>query len=165
MTPRFANSTAWQQAQLLMQPSFIRVIDNIRKHLDTSSWKGTYHDVHRWPDGATQDQQQQVIQLQKALETATPEQADDIHQTLDRLPHPYPGYELHLTQGDRTVDVDLWQLCYHVCFREFTAPHAAGQIPVEVDTLLIDETGDVDWQHLDDKARHLIEQIFENLSA
>ncbi|MEM9543427.1 MAG: hypothetical protein AAGA60_28530 [Cyanobacteria bacterium P01_E01_bin.42] len=45
MKPKFKNLQDWEKAQVLMQPSLIRVVDNIRKHLDRSSWKGTYEDV------------------------------------------------------------------------------------------------------------------------
>ena len=41
MKPIFKNSTDWEQAEYLMQPSLIRVIDNLRKQLDESAWKGT----------------------------------------------------------------------------------------------------------------------------
>jgi len=31
--PKFSNITSWEQAELLMQPAFIRIIDHIRKQL------------------------------------------------------------------------------------------------------------------------------------
>lgn len=163
MTPRFAHPMAWQQAELLMQPTFIRIIDNIRKQLETSSWRGTYHDVQRWPQGTTDEQKAKVSQYQRALKTAPPEQIEILHRALDQLPRPYPGYELHLTHNDHAIEVDLWQLCYQVCFCEFSSANADGSKPVEVDTHLIDETGDVDWHHLDEKAKHTVGQVFENL--
>ncbi len=43
--PKFQNTLAWEQAQLLMQPIYIRVVDNIRKQLEVSSWRGTYTEV------------------------------------------------------------------------------------------------------------------------
>ena len=45
MKPIFKNSTDWEQAEYLMQPSLIRVIDNLRKQLDKSVWKGTYTEI------------------------------------------------------------------------------------------------------------------------
>jgi len=36
---------------------------------------------------------------------------------------------------------------------------------VEIDTTMIDETGDVDWQKLDIKTKQLIGQIFTSLSG
>ncbi|MFM7370032.1 MAG: hypothetical protein ACKO2Z_20035, partial [Sphaerospermopsis kisseleviana] len=74
MPPKITNSTTWQQAEILMQPAFIRVVDNIRKHLDTSSWKGTYHDVLIWPPGTTDETKAMVTQLLQDMETATPEE-------------------------------------------------------------------------------------------
>ncbi|MGE5656483.1 MAG: hypothetical protein ACM37W_07700 [Actinomycetota bacterium] len=45
MRPKITNMIAWQQAELLMQPAMIRVIDNIRKQLEQSAWTGTYQEV------------------------------------------------------------------------------------------------------------------------
>ncbi len=36
--PKFKNKSEYNQAQLLMQPIFIRVIDNIRKESESSGW-------------------------------------------------------------------------------------------------------------------------------
>jgi len=47
MKPIFKNSTDWEQAEYLMQPSLIRVIDNLRKQLDESVWKGTYTEIEQ----------------------------------------------------------------------------------------------------------------------
>ncbi len=63
MPPNILNSTIWQQAEILMQPAFIRIVDNIRKHLDISKWKGSYHDVLIWPAGTTDETKSIVIQL------------------------------------------------------------------------------------------------------
>lgn len=158
MKPKFATIVAWQQAELLMQPTFIRVIDNLRKQLEQSTWQGTYRDAPVWADNTPETVKATVIQLQEQLKTAMPEQAEDIQQALSKLPIPAPGYELCLKQDDRQFNVDLWELCYQVCF----LPHADDQ-PVEVDPSLLDETGEVDWNQLDDKTKALVEQIFENL--
>jgi len=45
MNPKFKDIIAWEQAQLLMQPAFIRVLDNLRKQLENSLWKGTYTEI------------------------------------------------------------------------------------------------------------------------
>ena len=42
MKPKFKTIQAWEQAQVLMQPAFIRVIDNIRKELEVSAWQGSF---------------------------------------------------------------------------------------------------------------------------
>lgn len=159
MTPKFADSIAWQQAELLMQPVFIRVIDNLRKQLEQSSWKGVYRDAPVWAADVPIETQTRVAQLQQQLVNAPPEQAAAIKQTLAHLPRPHPGYELCLTQPDRQINIDLWDLCYRICFDRYSP---ADQT-VAIDTTLIDETGDVDWQRLDEKAKRIIEAIFAEL--
>lgn len=125
MKPKIKNTLAWEQAQLLMQPVFIRVLDNIRKQLEDSSWKGTYREVQT----------------------------------------PYPGYHLCLTHEEQSVEVDIWELCYQVCFRDYNSSEENALVSreVEIDTSLIDEIGEVDWQRLDDKARQRVAQVFANL--
>ncbi len=160
MKPKFATLEAWQRAEILMQPAFIRVIDNLRKQLDQSSWKGTYRDVPVWKDDTPEAVKATVTQLQEQLQTAPPDQAAEIQQTLSQLPSPHPGYELRLEKDDRQVTIDLWELCYKVCFSQ-----QDDSQPVEVDLSLIDETGDVDWNRLDDKTKQLVEQIFATLPS
>ncbi|MDZ8110167.1 MAG: hypothetical protein RM338_31845 [Nostoc sp. DedQUE12a] len=159
MPPKITNSVAWQQAETLMQPAFIRVIDNIRKQLDESSWTGTYHDVLIWPPNTTDEIKALVTQLLQAMETATPEEADEIRQTLTRLPMPHPGYHLLLQRQQQQASIDLWELCYQVCFIEYNPQEEAANI----DTSLIDELGEVDWLRLDAKAKQLVEEAFASL--
>jgi hypothetical protein len=131
--PKFSTALAWEQANLLMQPAFIRVIDNIRKQLEQSAWKETYQEVQT----------------------------------------PYPGYELCLTYQDKSVRVNIWDLCFQVCFLNynpelspstFSSEDVESSYEVEIDTsLLDDETGEIDWQRLDERAREQVEQVFAKL--
>ena len=167
MPPRITNPVAWQQAELLMQPAFIRVIDRIRMQLDESAWKGTYQDVLIWPTGTTDETMVIVTQLLQQMKSALPMELAEIEQALTQLPNPYPGYQLSLQhQGLQQVSVDLWELCYQVCFRHYSSleNESVGNV-VESDTSLIDETGDVDWARLDAKAGELVDQVFANLPA
>jgi hypothetical protein len=159
MPPRISDSAAWQQAELLMQPIFIRVVDNIRKLLEVSSWKGSYQDTLIWPIGTTEETKEAVTQLIQQLETATPQQAVGIRETLSRLPVPHPGYHLSLQRQDQIVKVDLWDLCYQVCFVDYSDNDKA----VNIDTSLIEATGDVDWLAIDAKAKQLVETLFGSL--
>ncbi|WP_414586566.1 hypothetical protein [Scytonema sp. PCC 10023] len=159
MPPKISNSVAWQQAELLMQPAFIRVVDNIRKLLDVSTWTGTYQDVLIWPTGTTDETKAIVTKLLQDLEAVTPEQALEIRETLSRLPMPHPGYHLCLQRQEQQISIDLWELCYQVCFREYIP----GNETVNIDTSLIDENGEVDWQRLEVKTKELVEQVFANL--
>jgi hypothetical protein len=130
MKPKFKTLLDWEQAQALMQPAFIRVIDNIRKELDDTSWQGTYQEIQS----------------------------------------PYPGYELYLTQQNQSVTVDIWDLCYQVCFLNYNftvSRENAGRpevtLEVEIDTSLLDETGEVDWQALETKAQRVVKTVFSSL--
>jgi len=159
MPPKITNPVAWRQAEILMQPAFIRVIDNIRKQLDESSWTGTYHDVLIWPPNTTDEIKALVTQLLQAMETATPQEADEIRQTLTRLPMPHPGYHLLLQRQQQQASIDLWELCYQVCFIEYNPEKEAANI----DTSLIDEFNEVDWLRLDAKTKQLVEEAFATL--
>ncbi|NJR65106.1 MAG: hypothetical protein HC772_06940 [Leptolyngbyaceae cyanobacterium CRU_2_3] len=165
--PKFATTLAWQQADLLMQPVFIRVIDNIGKQLEHSTWQGTYQDIPVWAEGVSEQTQAIVTQLQQQLATATPEQAEEIEAALAQLPQSHPGYLLQLQKGDRQITVDIWQLCYQICFRNYSPILNAmdSDLTVAIDMSLIDETGDVDWLQLDAKAKQMIDQIFSSLPA
>lgn len=162
MPPKINDSVTWQQAEILMQPAFIRVVDNIRKQLDVSSWIGTYHEVLIWPGNITDETKAMVTNLLQEMETATPEQADKIRKTLSHLPVPHPGYHLRLQRQEQQITIDLWDLCYQVCFINYS-PDAVNAEAVEIDTSLIDEIGEVDWQHLEVKTKELVEQVFTNL--
>lgn len=124
MTPKITNSITWQQAELLMQPAMLRVVDNIRKQLESSDWTGTYEDVET----------------------------------------PIPGYRLRLNYQDRQIDCDIWELCYQVCFRNYKPlPSNLATQEVEIDTSLIESTGDVDWEQLEAKTQQVVNELFASL--
>ena len=126
MKPKFKNMAAWQQAEMLMQPALIRIVDQVGKQVEETNWKATYRDVQ----------------------------------------NPIPGYELCLEGNGTSVCVDVWELCFQVCFRDYTPTHAELESQeVDIDTTLIDETGDVDWQSIDTKAQRLVAQVFASLPA
>lgn len=159
MPPKITNPVTWQQAELLMQPAFIRVVDNIRKGLDNSTWKGTYQDVLIWPANTSDEVKALVTQLLQEMETATVEKTQQIRATLTDLPMPHPGYHLLLQRQQQMVSIDLWEICYQVCFLNYTDASAG----VNIDPSLIDEAGEVDWQRLEDKTRDLVAQVFGSL--
>ncbi len=163
--PKFANTLAWNQAELLMQPAFIRLIDNLGKQLEASLWKGTYKAIQIWTEEISEETKAQVAELQQKLAAASPEEAEQIEAKLENLPTPHLAYQLCLERGDRQVTVDLWELCYQICFRNYSPVLNAldKDLVVEIDTSLIDDTGDVHWERLEAKTKWLIEQIFSSL--
>ncbi|MGB3509116.1 MAG: hypothetical protein WBA93_07720 [Microcoleaceae cyanobacterium] len=124
MKPKINNITSWKQAELLMQPAFIRILDWLQKKLADSVWEGTYQEVQT----------------------------------------PIPGYGLNLEYQDQKVSIDVWELCYQVCFSNYRPTHAAEQtVEVDIDTSLLNEKGDVNWDRLDEKALFVVENMIANL--
>lgn len=150
-----------------MQPALIRVIDNIRKQLDVSPWQGRYEDETIWPEGTTDQQQQTYIQLQQQMEAVDPETYDQLQSQLDQLPRPQHLYTLCLSKDGQEQRIDLWQLCYQVCCTNYDATElevAQLETALEIDTTLFDaEINDIDWVKLDEKAKRLVENVFEQL--
>lgn len=152
-----------------MQPAFIRLIANLTKQLDQSIWRGTYEETPVWAETISQETQARVLLLRSELAKASPEAAPGIEEALSELPTPFPGYYLSLQNGDREIKVDLWDLCYQICFRDYdsatgvstTAPDSEA---VAIDPSLFEEdTGEVDWNRLDEKTQAIVQQIFANL--
>jgi hypothetical protein len=156
----FATPRDREQAEQLMQPCLIRVIDNIRKHTETLDWQSDYVEQIIWPGDATEAERQRVKDLAAQLETADPEQATAIRQQLDQLPAPAPAYELRLSRGDQTASLDIWDLCFQVCFVDYRP-----QVPATVDAALWDGAGEIDWITLDGKAKALVETAIDQITA
>jgi hypothetical protein len=172
MKPQIKDIQTWNQAELLMQPAFIRLIDNFRKAVEASDWEARYETLQAWPEGATAAQKARWTELSAILETTQPVDLAAIEAELATLPSPELSYQLNLERGDRTVQFDLWQLCYQVCFRSYipglpsdlTPDRAEATQVVEIDGQLLDSQGEVDWVALDHKAQGLVENILANLS-
>jgi hypothetical protein len=122
MKPKFKDMKAWEQAQLLMQPAFIRVVDNLGKQVELSPWEASYQEIQE----------------------------------------PYPGYQLSLTREGHSLTVDIWDLCFQICFANY---YPTGEMPdsisqeVEIDVSLFNEQGEVDWQKLERKTQALVQKI------
>jgi hypothetical protein len=165
-----ADTPPWQQAVTLMQPAFIRVMDHLRNTLERSDWAGQYETVHAWPEDITPDEQAEVLVLYDRLATVKNDaQIEAIEAQLQNFPQPIPVYLLHLTKGDRTKTMNLWELCYQICLVGYT-PHIErttfADLPLEdvqPDHTLFDASGEVDWPGLDRKTAQVIQSAFESL--
>jgi hypothetical protein len=164
----FATPTDETLAAQLMQPCLIRVVDNLRKHTETLNWRSDYLEQVRWPGETTAAQRQQVRDLAAQLEGASPAAEESIRQQLGQLPTPIPSYELRLTQSidpapaeeHRTATLDVWELCFAVCFSDYRPDHS-----VTVDPVLLDPDGEINWLTLDQKAKVLVEQAINQAIA
>ena len=122
MSPKFKNQLAWEQAEILMQPILIRVIDNLRQSLETCQCPGTYQEIQE----------------------------------------PYPGHQLLLTKDENVITIDIWQLCFQVCFLNYQEELIDNYI--DIDTSLIAEDGEVNWLNIENKTKQIIQNMFTNLS-
>jgi hypothetical protein len=127
----------WYAAAQLMQPALIRLLDQLRRSLETSPWQGTYETVEI-PCGEAEPQ---IL------------------------------YWLHLRQGDRQQRVNLWELCYQICFQQYTPEldysgiHDFQVGEVQADLSLFDPAGEVDWHKLDRKAAQVVAALFAALDS
>lgn len=155
----------WQQAGQLMQPALIRLIDQIRKQLEQTDWQGTYETIETWPPGITPAVQSQVVELQAQLDQAQPDQVAALEQALQALPQPDRVYLLRLQKQEHTLEVNLWHLCYQVCFRHYDPAVPQPAAAMQVDTDLFEPDQEVDWHALDQKAQKIVHQVLERLPA
>jgi len=81
--------------------------------------------------------------------------------TYQEIKSPYPGYQLYLTRDNLSFTLDIWELCFQVCFLDYDSQ--LENPAVEIDSSLLDETGDIDWQSLERKTQQIITEIFANL--
>lgn len=117
MQPKFKDNLAYEQAQLLMQPAFIRVIDNIRKETEISNLESSFEEVTE----------------------------------------PFPGYLLCLKKGDNIIKINLWDICFQICFLNYNPLQDEW---VKIDLYLFDENGQLDWHNLEAKTQKIVKNIF-----
>lgn len=163
MASTFSTPLARSQVEQLMQPALIRTIDNLRKQLDESDWKGEYEETLIWPEGTTDEQKQSYAELQKQLHGVPTEEHDRVAALMSQLPQPSPLYTLKLTKAEAEEQtVDVWAICYQICTTNYSTDTDRS---LEADTNLLASSGDVDWRKLDDKAKSLIARIFSALPS
>jgi hypothetical protein len=159
MPPKITTFETWSQADLLMQPALIRLLDNLRKIAEDQNWQATYNNQLLWPDGTTEAQKADYDRLQQELSRAAPETVPGIEAQLAQLPQPQLYYGLLLSQGERSASFDIWQLCYQICFVDYNEDN-----PVAIDATLLD--GDVvDWDQLEQKTKTIVLDLFGRLPS
>lgn len=160
MAPTFATDQAWQAAEAVLQPSFIRLIDNLRQVLESSDWQHQVDQELLWPEGTSETQQQQWSDLELQLYRASEAEAPALEAQLAALPSPEPRYTLQLEQGDRRHEFDLWELCWQICC---PAWQPEGDYDGQVDPQLLTPELECDWDRLEIKTRQFVEQLVQRL--
>lgn len=176
MKPQITDLDTWNKAEQLLQPSFIRLLDNFRKALEGSHWQSHYEDIATWPEDTTPVQKEQYEQLIVKLDQAKPDEVSEIESLLSQIPEPEMAYELQLRRDEKTLRFDMWQLCYQVCFCNYVpgvdlpgvdllgVPRETGETQaVAIDSALLDAEGEVDWIALDHKVKAIVERIVNHL--
>ncbi|MFM1843677.1 MAG: hypothetical protein RLZZ490_2420 [Cyanobacteriota bacterium] len=104
-----------------------------------------------------------IDQLRQALETIP------WRTRYEEIQDPFPGHQLILENGDRLYRVNLWDLCFQVCFANYQPRPFVDNLPdnqdlllVEIDQTLFDETN-IDWTALDNKAQRCIQAMIAAL--
>ncbi len=163
MKPKFTTVEAWEQSELLMQPVYIRLIDNLRKTLEESTWQGEYREFYIWGPDVSEETQARYLLLQQEMKEADEDLEAQIEDAIAVMPVPFLGYELLLHRGEAEGKLDLWHLCYEICF---VNPDLTAENPeVIVDQSLIDSEGEVDWALLEAKTKAIVSAAFGALES
>jgi hypothetical protein len=89
--------------------------------------------------------------------------------TYQEIQSPIPGHQLCLTYEENSLKIDLWNLCFRVCFANYNPSYftfAEGENntqEVYIETKLIDQHGELDWIFLEEKTQQVIQNLFNNL--
>jgi hypothetical protein len=156
-------------ALTLMQPTFIRVMDRLRKALEQSAWKGQYETTYAWAEGTSPEEKAQVLELYNRIEVAPKSEQASLEAQLAILPEPIPIYLLHLDKAQETRTLNLWELCYQICLADYTPElESTGFVEVDLDEAapdlsLFDALGEVDWVKLDQKTGTVVQAAFKCL--
>jgi hypothetical protein len=137
MKPKFANEQAWQQAEILMQPAYIRLVDQIRRQTEANE-----DEIQVSYEEVTDPYPSNLLCLQPKAHNSNPDRIDN------NLAQPL-------------LKVDIWDLCFQVCFENYEPIAAETAQLVAIDLSLFDtHTQEVDWSKLDNKAQVAISQVF-----
>lgn len=172
MSDSAAGHASWEQAERLMQPAFIRLMDHLRHQLEQTDWASQYETLNQWPPGTTPEEQTIVTTLLTLLETsASLQQQEQIEDQLAELPQPIPVHLLHLTKENAQVTLNLWELCYQICLQDYTPCLSRStfiEVPpaeMQADDSLFAEDGEVDWTALDQKTANVVAGAFKTLTG
>ncbi len=142
MKPKFANEQDWLQAELLMQPAYIRLVDQIRRQTEEHE-----QDIRVSYEEVNEPYPSNLLCLQPQT---PPHQIDKSRVPVEPL-----------------LKVDIWTLCFQVCFENYEPlPIDQPEQLVAIDLSLFDShhtdssNPEIDWHKLDDKAKATVSQVF-----
>lgn len=118
-SPKFKTTLDYEKANILMQPVFIRVVDNIRKEAENNNWEISYQEISE----------------------------------------PFPSHLLTQKKGSLIKETNIWFICFQVCFNEFAIEQNE---PVEIDPNLVSDTGELNWDEIENKTKIVVTKLFNN---
>ena len=137
MKPKFATEQAWQQAEMLMQPAYIRLVDQIRRQTEENE-----NEILVSYEEVTNPYPSNLLCLQSKVNTRNSDHTDN-------------------NQTPPLLKVDIWDLCFQVCFENYEPIANQSEQLVVIDTSLFDPSNqEVDWNKLDNKAKATVHQVF-----
>ena len=133
MKPIFQDTEAWEQAQLLLQPIYIRVVDNIRKYLEQAGegWVDSFVEVQAPRPGY-------LLQLQRLGKTGAPAAEFDLWALCFQVCfQKFPGPARIATPAPASEEAET---------------------VVEIDRSLFDDDDEIDWEAIDRKSMAIVQQ-------
>jgi hypothetical protein len=144
MKPKFANEQAWHQAEILMQPAYIRLVDQIRRQ--------------------TEEHEREIQVSYEEVSTPYPSNLLCLQPQMRESPADRSNRSNRFTpdQTQPLLKVDIWDLCFQVCFEHYEPlPVDQPEQLVAIDTSLFDpDSQEIDWNKLDHKAQNAVRQVF-----
>lgn len=125
LIPQFKTALDYEKAEVLMQPAYLRVIDNLRRSLETCDWENSYEEISE----------------------------------------PFPGHRLCLKKAAQTRTIEIWALCFQVCFVDFPTESPGDRYDVTIDDHLFTPQGELNWDYLEEKTQVIVEKIFAQLPS
>lgn len=164
--PRPEVQNPWYQAAQLIQPALIRLLDQLRKALESSPWQGSYETVEVWPKNGHSDGHSTDV---SNIDISSTDESNIDESNTEAKDQPQILYWLHLKRSPDELKINLWELCYQICFSHYEPDWQRVDIrdfqvgEVDVDASLFDGTGEVDWNRLDAKTERIVKALFAAL--
>ncbi len=130
MKPKFVNEQAWQQAEILMQPAYIRLVDQIRQQTEANE-----QDIQVSYEEITTPYPSNLLCLQPK------------------------GSKSHNSKSLRVDIWDLcFQVCF-INYEPLPADQMEQLVAIDV-SLFNPDSQEIDWTKLDLKAQSAVRQVF-----
>jgi hypothetical protein len=130
MKPKFVNEQAWEQAEILMQPAYIRLVDQIRQQ--------------------TEENEQDIQVSYEEITTPYPSNLMCLQPKGSKAP---TGKSLRVNIWDL-----CFQVCF-ISYEPLPAQQVEQLVAIDI-SLFNPDSQEIDWTKLDLKAQAAVHQVF-----